>query len=225
MIIPMWMIVIFAIVGCLVIGLLIFLGWAFFFRQKKKYPFLLYSRDCKHRKIVYAQLKIDPGNKENKRFFFPGNDTTLELREPTAFQGGVSYREIMQNPNGGYSYVKGAEINDKDYLELSLSPEEKALALARIKENEARHANPMSKTQAAMIITGFILILILTIGIIYSTISYVGAGKNVIKVVKENGKLVNTLDGTAQRIEGITAQQAAITAALTKDVNLTRQVS
>jgi len=223
--IPTWMYLVFGVVGGLVILLLMFLGYMYFFRRKKQYPFLLYSRDLKRRKVIYAVLKTDPNNKENKKFFFQGMDTQLPLKEPTAFQNNVAYREVIQNKAGGYSYIEGTKLDEKDYLELSLSPDEKSLALHRIKENEDRNSNPMSKTQAAMLITGFILIIILVIGIIYSTIAYVGAAKNLVKLAEQTKAIQASAGANLQIMNTITEQQARITAMLTGDKNITRTVS
>lgn len=229
MALPVWLLAIFIVVGVVVLALICIILYFFVFRKKKGYPFLLYSRDLQRRKVIQASLRADPTNKENKKFFFPGNDTTLMLREPTCFQDGVGYREIMQNKDGGYSYIDGTKLDENQYIKLSLAPDEKALALHRIKENVERYAQPMSKTTAAMIITGFILVIILTIGIIYSTIAYVGAGKDVVKVVKESQKMQDAQNKNTEVLKEISSQQAQITAALTKEnnikTNLTRQIS
>lgn len=226
---PPWMIAIFVVIGAVIFIIICLVLWLFVFRKKQGYPFLLYSRDLQRRKVIQATLKADPGNKENKQFFFGGVDTKLSLKEPTCFQDGVAYREVMQNKDGGYSYIEGCEINEKNYIELSLTADEKSLALHRIKENEARYANPMGKQQAAMLITGFVLIIILVIGIIYSTIAYVGAGKDVIKVVVATKEMQNAQNANTNTLALISAQQAQITAALTKEnninTNLTRQIT
>lgn len=226
---PTWMIAIFIIVGIVILVLICLVVYIFVFRKKKAYPFLLYSRDLQRRKVIQAQLKVDPDNRENKLFFFPGNDSRLALKEPTCFQDGVAYREIMQNKDGGYSYIEGAKLDEKKYIELSLTPDEKSLALHRIKENEVRYQHPMSKSQAAMIITGFILVIVLVIGIVYCTIAYVGAGKDVIKVVQSNKENINAMVTATGTLSQISAQQASITAALTKEnnikTNITRQIS
>lgn len=226
---PTWMVAIFIFIGVIILGLGAVVVYFVFFKKKKQYPFLLYSRDCQRRKVLQGQLKTDPTNRENKVFVFPGVDSRLPLKEPTCFQSGTAYREIIQNKDGGYSYIEGATINEEKYIELSLTPDEKSLALHRIKENEVRYQHPISKTQAAMIITGFIMIIVLTIGIIYSTIAYVGAGKDVVKVVKANKENTNAMASATTTLGQISAQQAAITAALTKDnnikMNLTRQIS
>lgn len=226
MIFPAWLLSIFIIGGVVFAFALGFLAWAYFFRKKKAYLFLLYSRDCQRRRVIKADLKTDPNNKSNKMFFFSGTDTTLPLKEATCFQEGKSYREIMQNRDGTYSYIKGARIDEIDYLSLSLTPDEKALALHRIKENEVRYQNPMGKTQAAMLITGFILIILLTIGIVYSTIAYVGAGKNVVKVVQENQAFLKQFEQTTSVLSEISEQQASITAVLIAGKgNITRRIS
>lgn len=229
MALPIWLIAIFIVVGVVVLSLVGIILYFFVFRKKKGYPFLLYSRDLQRRKVIQATLRADPTNKENKKFFFSGNDTTLMLREPTCFQDGVGYREIIQNKDGGYSYIEGTKLDEAKYVNLSLSPDEKALALHRIKENVERYAQPMSKTTAAMIITGFILVIILTIGIIYSTTAYVGAGKDVVKVVKATQEMQSAQNANTNTLALISSQQAQITAALTKtnniDTNITRQVS
>lgn len=227
--IPPWLIAIFVVLGTVIFSIIGLVLWLFVFKKNKGHPFLLYSRDLQRRKTIQATLKADPGNKENKLFFFPGVDTKLPLREPTCFQDGTSYREIIQNKDGGYSYLEGCKIDEENYIKLSLTADEKSLALHRIKENEARYANPMGKTQAAMIITGFVLIIILVIGIIYSTIAYVGAGKDVIKVVKATQDMQNAQNSNTNTLALISSQQAQITAALTKtnniNTNITRQIS
>ena len=145
------------------------------------------------------------------------------------FSGGIGYREIIQGKEGDYVYIKGVKLDEKDYIELSLDADEKSLALHRMKENSVRYNNPISKTQAAMIITGFIMIIILTIGIIYCTIAYVGAGKDVIKVAKENTKVMNGINKNTEVLNQIGVQQAQMIAALSEreniKPNITRQIS
>lgn len=226
MALPSFVIPIIAVISIAFVALLGFLGWAFLFRRRKQFPFLLYSRDCKRRRVIFAKLKIDPENRENKRFFFPGIDSSLELREPTCFHEGKAYREIMQNKNGGYSYIDGAKIDEDGFIKLSLSPDEKVLALSRMKDYGERYANPMSKHQAYMLITGFVLIIILVVGIVYSTISYVGAGKNLIKFAEQNKEAQRITASAAANLEKVNEQQIAILSVLTSDkVNITRRVT
>lgn len=222
---PSWVFAIIGVVGGLFVLIIAVAGYFFFFKKKKQYPFLLYSRNMRDRRVVYGSLKIDPDNKEDKKFFFAGMTSTLPLKEPTCFQDGKAYREIIQNKDGGYSYIEECRLDEDKYMSLSLSPDEKSLALHRIKENEDRNQNPMSKHQAVMLITGFVLIIILVIGIIYATIAYVGASKNLVKLAEETKKITNTIASSNNVMKDITAQQTAIIAALANNVNVTRVIT
>lgn len=203
-------------------------GILFFFLlrggRRKKFPFILYSLDGEKATIITARVKIDKQNPSKKVFFFENFDATLDIREPTWYFGGTAYRECMQDHNGELQYIKRDKI-DKDKLRLAIAPEEKALALYRYKENQRRYENPMDKTSAAILISGFILVLLIMIGIIYSTIAYAGAIKNVVTVAKEVSKTADTVSAISQTNQDTTEQLVAIAAALTGDINLTRRVS
>lgn len=219
---------IFLIGGGILLFVLLALGggliW-FLKKSKGKHPFLLYSLDGFRVQTLNAQVKKDPKNPSNKRFFFPGISDSLSIRAPSKWIGNKAYREVYFNDNGELSYVKDTIINKEGYYKINILPEEKALALHRYKENAARYENPMNKTQAAMVIVGMLLVLLLAMGIVYASITYVNASKNFAVVSEKNAEVQKSTKETAIIMKDLAETNIQIAAALTGNVNLTRKLS
>lgn len=212
----------------IVIGVTIPLGIiAFFiFRSKgSKHPFILLSRDGKSANVVTAVLKTDPQNSSKKQFVFSTLNTFLPIAKPNWYFNRIGYRIITQDNKGDYSYVEPKLVEST--FEFGLTPEEKELALFRYRENQKRYENPMNKMQAAMVIAGFILVLIIMIGVIYSTIAYVNASSNVVKMTHELNEMAKTNHQAIQTMQQISLQQTQIIASLQGQGNVTinRQLS
>lgn len=247
-------IIIYGIAGLLFI-ILVAIGIFVYFKKKggAKHPFILYSLDGTRMRIIEGFVRKDPENPHNTRFFFKELDASLEIRPPTTWLNNVAHREIIYNDLGEVSYIKnnGIKIDEaydnkknreqqkdgsfqyvtktvidkKAYKDLAIEPEEKALALHRYKETLKQYENPLSKAQAYMLIGGFILVIIIMVGIIYSTVSYVKASESQLKMVDKIAEItVNNKDMTNVNKQ-IVEQLTAIAAALTGDMNLTRQIS
>lgn len=246
-------IIIYGLIGfVLFIGLLVGL---FFFLKKKggpKHPFILYSLDGSRMRIVEGVVKKDPENPNRQKFFFKDVDASLDIRPPTTWLNNVPHREIIYNDLGELSYVN-SEFKDKElkvpvpkkeydkdgnvtwvtetkiektkYKELAIEPEEKALALHRYKESMKRYENPMNKAQAAMLIGGFILVLLIGIGVIYSTITYSNLIKDHVVVVEKSSQIAADNKAVANTNQAVTEQLAQILAALTNNANITRTIS
>ena len=215
-------------VGGFVLFLILGIGGFVWFMKKKggkKFPFLLYSLDGARMQTIFAQVKADPNNKTRKRFNFANTETTLEIQPPTVFVDGKGYREIVWNDLGELSYLSKTRLNWDKYRELAVTPEEKALALHRYKENETRYENAANKMEMAMLIGGFILILLLGIGIIYSTITYANVVKDHVKIAESNNANVKIMKESINTMGDVVERIAGITAALTGDEELIRQIT
>jgi hypothetical protein len=189
--------------GALGLVIVVIGGIFFYFRKKKgaKFPFLLYSKDGKNVMTIHGNLRTDPENRSNKRFFFSTLDCSLEIREPTKWINGKPHREIILNRLGEYNYLENTTVDEEKYLRMSVRPEEKSLAIFRFKENTRRFENPMNKAQAYMLVGMVILTLILASGIIYSTVSYVKIGGTHVTLAKENQKISASNSAISQSIE------------------------
>ena len=188
--------------------------WLFFrIRKGKAYDFRLHSRDGKTITSIKGFVKIDPKNKSNKRFFFKENDSSLEIREPSSFIDGKPSRDITYNNEGGFVYLEEIVLNT-DKLEYALTPEEKQIALFRLRSFENRYESQLSKTQAVMLIANFILILLLLIGSIYAAVTSGETVKNSLVIVKELDSTISKLDETAKTNLLISEQQTNIMAML-----------
>lgn len=195
------------------IGISILVGaYIFFFKNKnnKQFPFILYSADMIHRQVIYPKLKIDPLNHAQKKFFFEEHKESLEIKPPTAWIDGKSYREITYNDKGEFSYLEGLKVNKDKYLEISISPEEKTIALARYKEHYERYKENMNKYQAYTMIGGFILVFLIAIGVIYSTIAYVNVSSNMVELEKQNVKYKELESGNINAMNEIVKQLVII---------------
>ena len=212
--------------------------------SSKKFPFLLYSRDGWNVTTIHAKVLVNPENVKDKKFIFDEYDSPLDIGEPTKWINGVPHREITYNQLNEFSYVKGRVVEGKEikgynefryvkgtiiddisYLKVALEPEEKQISLSRLKENMKRYENPMGKLQAYTLIAGFVLVLLLAIGIIYSTIAYVGASEDLVTLAKENAKAIPEVGRIADNIAKATSQLTTVEASISEQVNLTRRLT
>jgi len=198
-------------------------GALFFFKGSKKHEFLYYSLDGMNIKKILAKVKQDATNTQKTVFKFE-NGNELTQRNPTAFLNGKPFREVTQDDNGEYVYIKRGFDKTK-YLALALMPEEKSIALNRYKENQKSYDTGTSKLQAAMVIGLFLLLLINIFASVYLvTQSYLKID-DINEISKETNKYAAAMKETTNIMVGVTEQQAQITAALTGDVNLTRRLT
>jgi hypothetical protein len=196
----------------------------FYMKKGGKYPFLLYSRNGKQITQLNAILKTDPENSARKQFFIDTIGFSFDVKSPSKWIGQTAYREIIQTESGDYAYIKGTEIDEKDYIKVSLQPEEKIIALNRYKENKRRYTNPISKGMAGLLVGSLILAFILIVGIVYSVASYAGAAKDMAELAKENTKNGAIIQQTSNNAKIITEQLVMVTAALTENYNITRTI-
>ncbi len=191
----------------------------------KKYAFLLYNETGTQARKLEAKIVIDPNNKSKKVFSFEGNDTTLPIRPPTLQVGNKSYREIIMGRKGELVYLEKRKIDDKDYLNTSLSSEDVAVYTGMILENNREFENPLAKTTATMIISMAFIAFLIIVGCVYCTITLVQNSKTMLEAAKENSKSVSGLNSAANTMNGIAEQLTQIAAALTGDLNLTRTIT
>jgi len=215
------------LIGGIVILMVIAGGIFFWLRKKsqgKKFPFVLHSLDGEKARPLGAVVQVDKTNASKKNFYFPEFDTTLPIKSPTWYFAGTAYREVIQDRNGELQYLDRHKINKDKYMEVSIDPEEKSLALYRYKENMRRYENPMDKASAAILISGFILVFLLMVGIIYSTISFASTAKSNVEFVKEQNKGIAKLEQVASSNALVTEQLVQVASLLTGGKNITRTV-
>jgi len=211
----------FGIVLFFIIGVFIWLR----LKSGKKYAFLFYPPSNPNKvNVIYGQVKADPVNKKNKLFSFAETDSKLPVRPPTKEIAGVLYREITLDKHNDFVYIKKNVLIGQE-LSYVLDNEEKQLALLRIKESNIEYQNPMNKYQAYTLIAGFILILLIVIGVVYSTIAYVNNSKDMASLAKENYKVAQELTAITNTLLKVNEQQIAMLSAITGNVNITRQLS
>lgn len=247
------------LVGWIIIGFVGFIilavgiVWAYFKFFRKRYMFLLYSKDGKHISKIEGEIRSDANNKSRKYFYFKELDTPLDIKPPSMWLDGVPYREITFNELSEYNYllcagikideknrekileknkmykvpkyVDGMRVDDTLYKEVSLLPEEKTLALHRYKDNEARYRDPLSKLQAYQLIGTFIMLLLVILGTVYIVIQQSNTMTTILELEKEKTKNTESIKTVSKNLLLTTELQASITGALTGDKNLTRQIS
>jgi len=180
-------------------------------RNKKEFPFLLYSSNGSNRTILYPIVRVDPDNSNKKEFFFNSHKESMKIMPPTAWINGVGHREITYNNKQEFSYLKDTTIDDTLHLKLSLDPEEKVLALHRYKENLARYKDSMGKYQAITLIGMFIMLILIVIGAVYCTIAFVGVASDMVDLEKENVKYKQVESSNIAALKEIATQLVAIT--------------
>jgi len=211
-----------------VVLVMIAAGVIFFWLKRKnkgkKFPFILHSLDGEKARMLGAIVKVDKQNSSKKVFYFPEFDDELPIKEPTWYFAGTAYREVTQDRNGELQYLDRHKIDKEKYLKVSIDPEEKALALYRYKENMRRYENPMDKASAAMLISGFVLVFLIMIGVIYSTISFANSAKSNVEFVKEQNKGIAQLKAVAESQERTTEQLVTVAALLTGNNTIIRKI-
>ncbi len=210
--------------GTFIVGLLALGAWFFFKSKGSKFKFLLYSRDGKSTTVIEAVVKIDSENKSKKTFVFKDHAGELMIRAPTLFMNGKPFREITYADDGDLAYIEGKEVDRTLYLKKALMPEEKQITLFRMKENNKRYENPIDKYQAILMGAMLIVVLLLVVGIIYVTTTYVKNIKVVTELAKDNLKTTSALSSIADIFKSISEQQVTITAMLTNNSNILRQI-
>lgn len=199
--------------------------WLMSRKKGKKFCFLLYAKNGSQITKKYAIVKTDPSNKNNKRFFFLDSDQNLDIVPPSVYIDGIPHREIIMTKLSEFKYLGDTIIDDTLSIKKAILPEEKALALFRYKENTKRYDNPMSKTSAAILIGGFILIFLLLMGIIYATISFVKASGDMVEMAKQNNEVTTSNSQVVGSLTEITQQMVMISAQLGSNLNITRRIS
>lgn len=216
------------IAGLVVGGVVIFGGvgvvlWLIFSKGKKQFPFLIYGVNGEI-STSKGTVKVDPGNKTNKKFFIEGTDQSLPIRPPTSTIGGIAYREVMYDQNGDLQYIQ-KKVNRDKAMDIGLIPEEKQIALFRIKENERRYENPMGKAQAYMLLSMFVLIFILILGIVFSVISFTKNTDQMVQISETNRDSLKIQKNVADSNARVVEQLAGIMAAMTEGKNITRTLT
>jgi hypothetical protein len=204
------------IILIVVLGLTLLIVGGFFVIRKffvKKYTFILHYSNGTHTEEMKVSLIKDPENLNQTVFLF-SNGQKLKNKSPTSWKGNTALRDICINELGEYSYLKGTKFSDTEYKTLSLTPEEKSIALYRYKENANRYANPMDKMQAYMLFGAFFMAFIVLVGVIYSTVSLTGSIDDIVEMQKEINKGKQIDQQTATIMQEIAKQQIQIMGSL-----------
>lgn len=200
------------------------MAYFFFIKGGKKFKFLLASKDGKTLKELTARVKADSANLKKKVFVFD-NGNELIIKEANFFVGGKSYRLIGHTPDGDYTYINEWEISQDKYLKFSLAPEDKQLALYRMKENNIRFQDPLAKNTLMMMTAMLVLTLLLTMGIIFSVYQYAKISGTHVDLAKENNKIMEGIRQSVNTMGDVSERLVTVTAVLSKDYNITRIVS
>ena len=157
--------------------------WYSMTKAKWKYNFLLTTRDGKNGRLLKAKKIRDPDNPKIVKFAFKDSDNTLMIQEPNGSWEGKPVRKITYNSEGKYTYLKGYSVDEKDYLNISLKPEARELALYQYQANQRR--NPVTdKLQLATLITGIILFILILGSIIFMSVKFYKSSDNIVEVSK-----------------------------------------
>lgn len=179
-------------------GIALFVLWKY---SGKKHKFLLYSKDGLNVSIVGASIRANKDNKSDRKFYFPDNQYELEIRKPTRFMNGKPYREITYDQEGKYCYLEGTTFNE-DKLNLTLKPEEKQIALFRLKEYQERYKDPIDKMGAISMIMQLIMVFIIAGGCIFCFVKTGTMLNTISEVVQETNKNAEiTGETTAKQLQ------------------------
>lgn len=166
--------------------------WWYLARNTYKYIFELISRDGKNTTSLKAKLVRDPDNNKIKKFAFKSNNTLLSVREPHGHKDGKAVRRITYNMEGEYVYIKGYEVNEKEYLSLSLDPQAKELALYQYQTNQRR--NPILDKMSIFTFLSSVIMLFLMLGAtVYMGITYSKTSKDMVLIGQENSKSASSI--------------------------------
>lgn len=196
-----WVSVIFWIIGFFVfVGLGVgALFWFYKSKSKKKYPFILYNADGSKNREIFAVLSTDEFNRDVVQFEFPQDfpKAVLLVKPPSFWVDGKGYREIIQNDLGELSYVE-KRINKDKYLELNIMPEEKSIAMSRMRGYSERYQRDVTKWQAFTLGAIVIMFFIGIVGAGYVFTSTYKASDNLIVVSQQTKDSTRAIQTTSE---------------------------
>lgn len=217
-----------ATIALIVVAVLIMLSAGIYFlikwKSKKPYKFLLHHSNGVNKTELVAHLIQDEAQLGQQKFLFDDGQK-MDVRPPTTWRGAEAIRDIFINELGEYAYLKPESIDKDGYNKLSLTPEEKSIALYRYKENANRYANPMSKLQAYMLFGAFFMAFIILIGVIYCTATYVNMAESMVELQKEINKGSETMANTVNILNQISTQQIQILGSLQSGGEIVRPLT
>jgi len=216
-------------VGIGMVSFMIIAAITFIIMKRKngggKNLFLLYrTADTTISEVITGEIHIDKANSNKKEYYFVGFNSRLPIIKPTRRVAGVWYREVYLNKHGELSYVNGHSLNIQGHEQNMLSVPEKQLALYMYKEYQEQYQNPVNKAQAVMIVTMFMLAFIATAGAIYTTITFANNTGDIVTIAKENSEVATTNGATTKALVDLVQRLDVITARLSGEVNITRQI-
>jgi len=197
-----------------VIGLIVILAGVFFYFNNKnkgnKFLFKLHLPDGVNTKNVYAVVRRDPLHPQQKQFFFKEYNLSLAYRSPHRYENNISVRDIAFNDKQEFDYVTVSKL-ENGVVSKALDPQEKQMALSRIKEANNRYDYDMSRRQAMQFFGMIGLTIIMIIGLVVGTIFYARSVGDSVEVAETNREVANSLNSVANQIAQITQEQAIIT--------------
>lgn len=206
-----WLIV--GIVGGLIVVLT---GIFIYFNMRNKgnkFLFKLHLPNTLDTKDVYAVIKRDPNHPQQKMFYFKDFNLWLSYRAPSRRENLKSVRDIAFNDKQEFEYITYSPMQNK-HVERGLDPEEKQIALHRLKEYSNRYDYDMSRKQALQFFGMIGLTVIMIIALTVSVIFYARAVGDSVDVAQTNKEVTDGLNAVASQIAAVTEEQAIITALL-----------
>jgi len=209
-----WLIL--GIVGGLI---LILTGLFIYFSARNKgnkFLFKLHLPDERNTRDVYAVLRRDPNHPAQKEFYFKDYNLRLTFRAPNRYENGKSVRDIAFNDKQEFEYITVGGI-ENNHITRGLDPEEKQIALHRLKEYSGRYDNDMSRKQALQFFGMIGMTIIMVIALTVSVVFYARAVGDSVDVAQANKEVAASLNTVASQIADVTEEQAIITALLRQE--------
>jgi flagellar basal body-associated protein FliL len=208
-------------------------------RNKKEFLFYIYSRDLKSITTTHGKL-IKDSNNQNV-FELPKYNKFIDVKSSTRYLNGKMIRELVFTKDGNFAYihdlklvpatkdVKGKIINEaldeEEYLKYSLSPEDKQIALYRIKEIAQRFNSGMDKTQMLTLISLGVICLIMIIATAFMGYKMYQTSQNMNEHQETLTDSTKNIDKLASTNLLVTEQLAALVTGKYNNLNLSRQLS
>lgn len=209
-----WLIV--GIVGGFAVIMVIVMIYLNARNKSNKFLFKLHLPDERNTRDIFAVMRRDPNHPEQKQFYFKEFNLSLSYRAPTRYENGKSVRDVAFNSKQEFEYITFGGIENK-HIGRGLDPEEKQIALHRLKEYSNRYDYDMSRKQALQFFGMIGLTVIMIIALTVTVIFYARAVNDSVEVAKSNQEVASALKSVASQIADITEEQAVVTALLVRE--------
>lgn len=193
-------------------------------RGGSKTDFMLIGREGKTLDLFKCKIILDQNTKE-KVFNLSKFGKRLPLKPANLFLNGKPIRVVTYDSGGDIVYADPCKLDEKNYMNINLSPEEKQIALNRYKDNASQFGSDISKFQAMVVIGLVVMFIFSALGTSYTAYSISKA----VKTVAENSEDAKTIAQSNAKVsetnKEVVEQLAAISTALTNNKNITRQLT